>query len=219
MCFFFLDDLLLTLLSSFQPPNGWHEVYTPTNSVMVGGHFMTYDSMHLADVSRRFDVVYPQALTDQHHYSVQTTLMGMLASIARRKNRGKPFCAYITNLFSFFLVYRRKSLTSLCRMALLPHLYLMRTAEAVKMKALMLYIKNNLPHRFTSEKLPQAKSANYVMEDVEFVGIRVADVLVDELGLDYKNMDDIFTPMPWTHPGEPIELSDHVIRKLNAILI
>lgn len=84
-------------MDRFQPPNGWHEVYTPTKSVTLGGHFLTYDSLHLSDVARRFDVLYPNALTNQHHESMQTTLSGMVYYIITRKDR----CAYFLKLVYF----------------------------------------------------------------------------------------------------------------------
>lgn len=37
------------------PPGTWHVVYTPTPSYVSGGHFYTYETMHLTEFSRSFD--------------------------------------------------------------------------------------------------------------------------------------------------------------------
>lgn len=72
---------------SFQPPNAWHEVFTPSMSVTVGGHFFTYDTMHFSDIARRFDVVSP-GTTNQHHTSSQLIMCAMVAQMAHLGPRG-----------------------------------------------------------------------------------------------------------------------------------
>lgn len=64
----------------FQPPNAWHEVYTPSKSVTVGGHYYTYDTLHLSDAARHFDIVRP-GTTNQHHTSSQLTMSSMLVHV------------------------------------------------------------------------------------------------------------------------------------------
>jgi len=61
----------------YQPPNDWHEVYTPSKSVTVRGHLFLYDTIHFTDVGRRFDILRP-GTTNQHHSSSQLTLSAML---------------------------------------------------------------------------------------------------------------------------------------------
>jgi hypothetical protein len=38
-----------------QPPGVFHEVYTPVKSIASGGHFLTYNTMHLTDIARVYD--------------------------------------------------------------------------------------------------------------------------------------------------------------------
>ena len=72
---------MLIVLSSIQPPGAFHEVYTPCKSVTLGGHFLTYDSLHLTAVSRRFDVVNNNSATNQDHSCVPMLLSAMMVSI------------------------------------------------------------------------------------------------------------------------------------------
>ena len=37
------------------PPGMWHMVYTPVGGATLGGHFLTYDTMHLTYLARAFD--------------------------------------------------------------------------------------------------------------------------------------------------------------------
>lgn len=74
-------------LSRIQPPNTWHEVYTPQTSVTIGGHFYTYDTLHLTDAARCYDIKVP-GTTNQHHSSSQLILCAMMVDITRRGPRG-----------------------------------------------------------------------------------------------------------------------------------
>ena len=40
---------------SIMPPGTWHVVYTATPSYVSGGHFYTYETLHLTEFSRSFD--------------------------------------------------------------------------------------------------------------------------------------------------------------------
>jgi hypothetical protein len=37
------------------PPGMWHMVYTPVGGMTSGGHFLSYDTMHLTYLARAFD--------------------------------------------------------------------------------------------------------------------------------------------------------------------
>jgi hypothetical protein len=44
------------------PPGTWHTVYTPVGCMTSGGHFLTYDTMHLTYIARAYDMSnYPGA--------------------------------------------------------------------------------------------------------------------------------------------------------------
>ena len=88
-------------MNRFQLANGWHEVYTPTKLVMLRGHFLTYDSLHLSDVACWFNVFHPNALINQHHESMQTMLSGMVYGIATCRDK----CLYHTLIFSWLLFH------------------------------------------------------------------------------------------------------------------
>ena len=78
----------------FQPPNAWHEVYTPSKSVTVGGHFFSYDTVHFSDAGRRFDILRP-GMTNQHHSSSQLTLSAMVLYMATRGPQSKQLISIV----------------------------------------------------------------------------------------------------------------------------
>lgn len=87
----------------FQPPNAWHEVYTPSKSVTVGGHYYTYDTLHLSDAVRHFDIIKP-GMTNQHHTSSQLTMSSMLVYMISLGPRRKSYISlnvilYINKFF------------------------------------------------------------------------------------------------------------------------
>ncbi|KAF7967906.1 hypothetical protein HWV62_32547 [Athelia sp. TMB] len=41
------------IMNSIQPPNAIHQVYTPINSIASGGHYVSYEGLHLVEIARR----------------------------------------------------------------------------------------------------------------------------------------------------------------------
>src|SRR4051812_11020902 len=102
-----------------------HEVYTPVPSVTAGGHFYTYDSLHLSEFSRLYDRKDPFGLTNQEHPSSQTMLSIMVLVIAKGEQRSGLFLFLVSGHFLMgFAALRRKPLHSLCRMVIKPELYM-----------------------------------------------------------------------------------------------
>lgn len=105
-------------------------------------------------------------------------------------------------------------------MILLPHLYIMAAEEAVRLKLLIGYINGNLSERRRiKHPMPKAKAAGLSLERIDRLAIHFADKLVDELKLDYSNLDAVFSPLPWTDPGKVVELSDELVLQLRAIVV
>ena len=104
MCAILLQSFAVSdTLASFQPPNAWHEVFTPTKSVTVGGHYFTYNTLHLTDAARFFDIHRPGA-TNQHHTSSQLVLSAMVVNLIRKGPSSEvPFCELLSYFFSYFL--------------------------------------------------------------------------------------------------------------------
>ncbi|KAF8147196.1 hypothetical protein B0H34DRAFT_391196 [Crassisporium funariophilum] len=90
-----------------QPPGTTHEVYTPTPSVTLGGHYLTYGSMHLTEVSRAYDFKTKKLLTNQEHVSIKPLLSMMVAALPSLPTSIHP----------------RKSLFALLRMVRAPSHY------------------------------------------------------------------------------------------------
>ena len=81
-----------------QPPNTWHEVYTPVPSVVRGGHFLSFNALHLTEVSRQFDQAFPRTFTNQDHQSAPLALARMLVVLIDDEDKG--------NLGKIHTVYR-----------------------------------------------------------------------------------------------------------------
>lgn len=63
---------------SIQPPNTWHEVYTPNASTVRGGHFLPLHTLHLTEVSRHFDQVGRGFFTNNTHLGAPAALARMI---------------------------------------------------------------------------------------------------------------------------------------------
>jgi hypothetical protein len=61
------------------PPGVWHAVYTATPSFTGGGHFFSYDTLHLTEFSCAFDVKNLHYLTNANHRVDQILSHMMLA--------------------------------------------------------------------------------------------------------------------------------------------
>ncbi|KAI0043542.1 hypothetical protein FA95DRAFT_1609321 [Auriscalpium vulgare] len=78
------------------PPGLWHWVYTPVNTIMRGGHFLMYDSMHLTQWSRFLDVMQGEHNTNADHVAMRRILAQMtmaLPSSGGKCIRRKQFVA------------------------------------------------------------------------------------------------------------------------------
>lgn len=71
------------------PPGTWHLVYTPVRTLAVGGHFFTFETMHLTEMSQKFDKKYGLHVTNTTHVSAYDTLNHMLLYTLRDDKRGQ----------------------------------------------------------------------------------------------------------------------------------
>jgi hypothetical protein len=71
------------------PPGAWHMVYTPVRTLATGGHFYTYDTLHLTEMSRAFDRLHGREVTNTTHVSSFMTLCAMMVYVLRADTRGK----------------------------------------------------------------------------------------------------------------------------------
>ncbi|KAF8889783.1 hypothetical protein BD779DRAFT_1671565 [Infundibulicybe gibba] len=90
-----------------QPPGAWHEVFTPSKSVVLGGHIVPYETLHLMEASRRLDASHGLGLTNSEHNGIDQTLEHMLTALPSLRDR------------EFF----RKPIAALCNMILHPRDY------------------------------------------------------------------------------------------------
>ncbi|GLB36938.1 hypothetical protein LshimejAT787_0312250 [Lyophyllum shimeji] len=107
-------------------PNAFHLVYTPISSVAIGGHFLSYSTLHLTEAARAFDHHRGRAVTNENHPSVFVTLCGMVVGLFREPK---------TKLYT-------KCLKALCRMVhTLQGLY-RRFGSGIPHESIHQYMKN-----------------------------------------------------------------------------
>ena len=84
-CTFFLKKIIEFYFNyfyyRFQHPGCLHEVYTPIPSIVRGGHFYNYNSLHLTEVSRAIDYMTNASLSNQTHNSTPLTLVMMMLAL------------------------------------------------------------------------------------------------------------------------------------------
>ena len=71
------------------PPGTFHEVFTPCPSVTIGGHFYSYHTLHLTEVSRLIDVASEGGFTNADHSSSGLTMALMMACLPFMKKYRK----------------------------------------------------------------------------------------------------------------------------------
>jgi hypothetical protein len=67
-----------------------HEVFTPTPAVTSGGHYFSYNGMHLTEVASAYDVCTRGKLTNQEHLSSTDTLCMMMCHYTLEKIPSVP---------------------------------------------------------------------------------------------------------------------------------
>ncbi|KAG6864740.1 hypothetical protein C0991_007447 [Blastosporella zonata] len=102
------------------PPGTLHEVYTPVRTVATGGHYISYDTLHLTEMSRAVDHKHGQRITNDVHIVVHNLLSGMMMSIAHGYQRP----------------YHLKCLQALCKMLVYPQNYFASTGNSAHTRQL-----------------------------------------------------------------------------------
>lgn len=77
-------------------------------------------------------------------------------------------------------------------------------------KALSLYMRKNFPKSMHIPAIRTLEPAA-VLQPVSKQALHVADFLAAHFELDYRNKDHLFTPVPWTHPGSDVVITESVI--------
>ncbi|KII91448.1 hypothetical protein PLICRDRAFT_173297 [Plicaturopsis crispa FD-325 SS-3] len=82
----------------FMPPGAFHLVLTATPSVALGGHFYTYESMHLTEMSRSFDHRHSESATNTEHAAAERAIARMALALptharSRETMLRRPFAA------------------------------------------------------------------------------------------------------------------------------
>jgi len=65
------------------PPGKWHEAYTPVKTIASGGHFLTYETMHLTQWARFMDHMFATSATNADHPAIDRTIYRMVLALRR----------------------------------------------------------------------------------------------------------------------------------------
>jgi hypothetical protein len=66
------------------PPHRWHTVYTPTNSLCIGGHFLSYFLMADTMIARLVEKATKSNLTNHHYGAVEYSIVCMTYALLYR---------------------------------------------------------------------------------------------------------------------------------------
>ncbi|KAG2062750.1 hypothetical protein BDR04DRAFT_1123729, partial [Suillus decipiens] len=171
----------------FMPPGKFHEVYTPLVTFAMGGHFLSYHTMHLSEWSCFLDHLYGSLFTNEERQDTLLVLRRMVVAIPR---------------LSYCKLYHR-AIVALCTMVLNPGQYISQRAsedeygkggkKTKSRKAIMTYSKNNVDSKYCIESADEI--ANHVLQVLQLDGSRAASVLDDQ---------------PYDMVGDEVELRDEL---------
>lgn len=91
-------------------------MYTPTPSVTIGGHFYTYNTLHLTECARIYDIHTKSILTNQYHNGVTQTMALMMAALPLFPDLGRSLSLSCSPRYSPLAAIRKKPLAALCKM-------------------------------------------------------------------------------------------------------
>lgn len=77
------------------PPHVAHAVYTPVHTFATGGHFLTYDTLHLTEQARTIDIESGEVATNTTHDSIDWVLCRMCIALRHRRIDGESRLARV----------------------------------------------------------------------------------------------------------------------------
>ncbi|TCD59763.1 hypothetical protein EIP91_011524 [Steccherinum ochraceum] len=209
-----------------QPPGQFHEVYTPIPTVSTGGHFYSFDTMHLSETAMYFNHNRRGVDTNFNHPSTSLTACLMMNSI---KDRGPR-------------EYSKKGLMGLCMVVTkskhyFRHFYLDPDHALKKMMQTQRALKKGRPDPHAKPPAEATTTPNPSQQEPPVTEVVLNEVMIDRaqalenartliellkfdfdfgLSLDNKQTsqyafkDGLFTP------GETVFLTEEILSKLNA---
>ena len=72
---------MVVLKRSIMPPGMAHDVFTPLASVMIGTHFLTYDTMPATELTMRLEKEHSSFKTNNDQPSIITMVAQMAAAL------------------------------------------------------------------------------------------------------------------------------------------
>ena len=90
-----LQQLIAILKRSIMPPGLAHEVFTPIASVMIGSHFLTYDTMPATELSMRLEKEDTRFKTNKDHPAILTMVAQMAAALPVMEGSEYPLSSVV----------------------------------------------------------------------------------------------------------------------------
>ena len=90
-----LHQLMAILKCSIMPPGMAHDVFTPIASVMIGSHFLTYDTMPATELSMRLEKEDTRFKTNKDHPAILTMVAQMAAALPVMEGSEYPLSSVV----------------------------------------------------------------------------------------------------------------------------
>ena len=87
---------MVVLKRSIMPPGMAHDVFTPLASVMIGTHFLTYNTMPATELTMRLEKEHSSFKTNNDHPSIITMVAQMAAALPVMKDSGFASSVVVT---------------------------------------------------------------------------------------------------------------------------
>lgn len=191
----------MILIYSFQPPGSLHEVFTPTPAIVRGGHFYTYNSLHLTEFSRSLDAQTQESLSNQSHPSAALTIMMMMTALPHLQlyREGLLFISMNILLNDLIPDIRSKSLSAFCRMVLKPSDYSDPFVDS-DLDSFNIHLSKNK----RIKQMPDLLTANKLAKDIK-LGCGLNFEVCHSLEKGINANDFIFCGEDWMDPGLEVE--------------
>ena len=86
---------MVVLKRSIMPPGMAHDVFTPLASVMIGTHFLTYDTMPATELTMRLEKEHSSFKTNNDHPSIITMVAQMAAALPVMEGSEYPLSSVV----------------------------------------------------------------------------------------------------------------------------
>ncbi|KAG1855274.1 hypothetical protein F4604DRAFT_1932333 [Suillus subluteus] len=177
----------------FMPPGKFHEVYTPLVTFAIGGHFLSYHTMHLSEWSCYLDQLHGSLFTNQEQQDTLLVLRRMVVAIPR---------------LSHCKLYHR-AVVALCTMVLNPSQYISQRASESED---MLHRSGKGGKKMKSRKAVKTTSSKNNLDSKRCIDMadEIANCVLKALKLDNPRAASVLDDQPYDEVGDEVELGEEL---------